>query len=82
MRITLLRQVMISGEPALAGSTLDLSAADATLLLSSGKAERAKAEEAAPPEMPAPSAEAEAKPTKPSATKAKAAKPAPQPTED
>jgi hypothetical protein len=82
MRITLLRQVMISGEPALAGSTLDISDADATLLLSSGKAERSKAEEAAPAEVSAPLTEAEAKPAKPAATKAKAAKPAPQPTED
>lgn len=82
MRITLLRQVMISGEPALAGSTLDIADADAILLLSSGKAERAKAEEVTPVEVPAPSVEAEAKPAKPAATKAKAAKPAPQPTED
>jgi len=82
MRITLLRQVMISGEPATAGSTLDIADADATLLLSSGKAERAKAEEVAPAEVPTPSVEAEAKPAKPPATKAKAAKPAPQPTED
>jgi hypothetical protein len=82
MRITLLRQVMISGEPALAGSTLDISDADATLLLSSGKAKRAKAEEAAPAEVPAYPAEAEPKPVKPAAPKAKAAKPAPQSTED
>jgi hypothetical protein len=82
MRITLLRQVMISGEPALAGSTLDIADADATLLLSSGKAERAKAEEVAPAEVPALPAEAEAKPVKPAATKAKAAKPVPEPTED
>jgi len=82
MRITLLRQVMISGEPALAGSTLDIADADATLLLSSGKAERAKAEEEAPTEVPAPPAEAEPKPAKPVAAKPKAAKSAPQPTED
>jgi hypothetical protein len=82
MRITLLRQVMISGEPAPTGSTLDVSDADATLLLSSGKAERAKAEEAAPAEVPAPSVEAEPKPAKPVAAKPKAAKSAPQPTED
>jgi hypothetical protein len=82
MRITLLRQVMISGEPAPAGSTLDVSDADATFLLSSGKAERAKAEEEAPAEVPAPPAEAEPKPAKPVAAKPKAAKSAPQPTED
>ena len=82
MRITLLRQVMISGEPVPAGSTLDVSEANANLLLSSGKAEPAKAEEEAPAEVPAPPAEAEAKSAKPAAPKAKTAKPAPQSTED
>lgn len=38
MRIEILRQVMISGEPVEAGSFIEVSEADANLLVGSGKA--------------------------------------------
>lgn len=43
MRIEILRQVMISGEPVTAGSFIEVSDADGNLLIGSGKAVAAPA---------------------------------------
>lgn len=51
MKIEILRPVMISGEPASAGSFVEVSTADAQLLIGLGKAR--KAPEAPEPEEPA-----------------------------
>ena len=52
MRIEILRQVMISGEPVEAGSFIEVSEADANLLVGSGKAMIAPAvEKPAPVEV-------------------------------
>jgi hypothetical protein len=52
MRIEILRQVMVSGEPVSAGSFIEVSDADANLLVGSGKAVFAAAvEEPAPVEV-------------------------------
>jgi hypothetical protein len=70
MRIEILRQVMISGEPVSAGSFVEVSEADGNLLVGSGKAVVAPAvEKPAPVEVTE-----EPKPVKPVR---KAAKPAP-----
>jgi hypothetical protein len=68
MRVEILRSVMISGEPALAGSFVEVSLSDAQLLINLGKARKAeaavaevKAEPKAAP-APEPKAEVEAKP--------------------
>jgi len=75
MRVLITRQVMISGEPAQAGSSLDLPDAVAMLLITSGKATPAPEAEPAPEPKPEP---------KPAASPAKAsAKPKPPaPPED
>lgn len=53
MRIEILRSVMISGEPALAGSFLEVSEADANLLIGMNKAQLAPEPEPQPePEAP------------------------------
>ena len=65
MLIQVLRQVMVAGEPASVGSTLDLLPATAHLLINSGKAILA-------PEEPAPEAEPEPAP-KPVRTRTKPA---------
>ena len=75
MLIQILRQVMISGEPALAGSILDLPLTAANLLLNSGKAAIAPAEAAPEPEV-----EAEPQPA-PKAAKSRVKSTA-QPSED
>jgi len=64
MRVEILRPVMISGEPASAGSFVEVSLADAQLLIGLGKAREAAAEPKAPkPEpKPEPEAAAEVKP--------------------
>lgn len=69
MLIQVLRQVMVAGEPASVGSTLDLPPATAFLLINSGKATPA-------PEASAPAPEVEPEPTKPARTRTK---PAPTP---
>ena len=51
MKIEILRPVMISGEPASAGSFVEVSIADANLLIGMGKAR--KAEPKAEPEVKA-----------------------------
>lgn len=67
MLIQVLRQVMVAGEPASVGSTLDLPPATAFLLVSSGKAIPA-------PEEAAPAPEVEPEPvTKPVRTRTKPA---------
>tara|TARA_Y100000004_G_scaffold106527_1_gene119574 strand:- start:203 stop:433 length:231 start_codon:yes stop_codon:yes gene_type:complete len=48
MKVEILRSVMISGEPAEAGSILEIDDADAVTLLGLGKAVRFKEEAAAP----------------------------------
>ena len=75
MLVQILRQVMISGEPALVGSILDLPLTSANLLISSGKAAIALAEAA-----PEPEPEAEPQPA-PKAAKPRAKSTA-QPSED
>jgi len=63
MRVEILRPVMISGEPAAAGSFAEVSLADAQMLIGLGKARKAEEPEAAKPEpKPEPPAEAEVKP--------------------
>jgi len=53
MKIEILRSVMISGEPAKAGSTIEVSAADANLLIGMNKAQAApEPEPALKPEAP------------------------------
>jgi hypothetical protein len=59
MKVEILRQVMISGEPAMAGSILEVSDENARILLGLGKAVEHKEEEVvkdAPSEEEAPSA--------------------------
>ena len=73
MLIQLLRRTMIAGEPVDAGSTVDVDASVATLLIGIGKAELAPP---APPADPAPEAP---EPPKPARTTRKAATPAPTP---
>lgn len=77
MLIQILRQVMISGEPALAGSTLDLPPTTAFMLISSGKATPAEAAEVVEPEA----VEAPEPAPVPKATRART-KPSTQPLED
>ena len=61
MKVEILRQVMISGEPALAGSILEVSDEIARTLIGLGKAvkheEEVEACPACPPKKPAPSEE-------------------------
>ena len=52
MKVEILRQVMISGEPALAGSILEVSNEDARILLGLGKAVEYKEDEEAVEEEP------------------------------
>jgi hypothetical protein len=57
MKVTITRGVMIKGEPAEVGSTVDLEANDAFLLITSNKAVATPEGEATPepePEAPAP----------------------------
>ena len=58
MKIEILRPVMISGEPASAGSFVEVSTADAQLLIGMGKAR--KAPEAPEPKVAEPKEPAEA----------------------
>lgn len=59
MRIEILRSVMIAGEPAAAGSFVEVSTPDANLLIGMNKA-RSAPEPAAPAELPVPQPEPEA----------------------
>jgi len=62
MRVEILRPVMISGEPASAGSFAEVSLADAQLLIGLGKARKAEEPEVAKAEPePEPKAEPKAK---------------------
>tara|TARA_Y100000401_G_scaffold10219_1_gene6940 strand:+ start:361 stop:561 length:201 start_codon:yes stop_codon:yes gene_type:complete len=54
MKVEILRPVMISGEPAKAGSILEVSHSDAVTLIGLGKAVEHKAEAEAPASEPAP----------------------------
>ena len=54
MKVEILRPVMISGEPAKAGSILEVSNSDAVTLIGLGKAVEHKAEAEAPVSEPAP----------------------------
>jgi len=65
MRVEILRPVMISGEPASAGSFAEVSLADAQMLIGLGKAREAAAAEPEAPKpepKPEPKAAAEVKP--------------------
>jgi len=66
MRVEILRSVMISGEPASAGSFVEVSLSDAQLLINLGKARKAEAVvaevKAEPKAEPAPEPKAEVKP--------------------
>ena len=53
MKVEILRPVMISGEPAKAGSILEVSHSDAVTLIGLGKAVEHKAEAEAPASEPA-----------------------------
>ena len=63
MRLEILRSVMISGEPALAGSFVEVSPADANLLIGSNKARLAPEPE--PVAEPDPTCEAPKRSRKP-----------------
>jgi len=75
MRVEILRPVMISGEPASAGSFAEVSLADAQMLIGLGKARKAeepkapKSEPEAPKSEPEPKAEAKPKRTRSTAPK-------------
>ena len=58
MQVEILRPVMISGEPASVGSLVEISVADANMLIGMGKARKAEPKEA----KPEPEAEPEPKP--------------------
>jgi len=68
MRVEILRPVMISGEPASAGSFAEVSLADAQMLIGLGKARKAEETEA-PKSEPEPQAEAKPKRTRSTAPK-------------
>lgn len=71
MLLQILRQVMISGEPAFPGSFLDLPPATANMLISSGKAIVAVVEPASEPEV-------EPEPVKPARTRTKSSPTTPE----
>ncbi len=64
MKVTITRGVMIKGEPAQVGSTVDLEANDAFLLITSNKAVAAPEGEATPEPEPEPEAPAPVKRTR------------------
>ena len=77
MKIEILRPVMISGEPASAGSFVEVTIADANLLIGMGKARKAEAQEPKPEPKPEVKPEPEAKPepeVKPKRTRSTAPK--------
>ncbi len=72
MRVEILRPVMISGEPASAGSFVEVSINDAHTLIALGKARKADEPKAAKPEPePEPPAPAEVKPKRTRSTSPK-----------
>jgi len=73
MKIEILRPVMISGEPASAGSFVEVTIADANLLIGMGKARKAEAQETKPEPKPEPEAKPEPE-VKPKRTRSTAPK--------
>jgi len=65
MRVEIKRNVMISGEPAAAGSFVEIEDAAAMLLIGMGKAVFAPAAEPEPVKQPEPVKEPAVQPTKP-----------------
>lgn len=63
MKVEILSDVMISGEPALAGSFVEVSRVDAQLLINSNKAQVSSEAEAAQPTKVTPPSDEAAQPT-------------------
>lgn len=68
MKVEMLRGVMIKGEPAAAGSIIDLPDAEANMLISMNKAKKSEVVEVAPQAVVEPAAEAPKRGRKPQIT--------------